>query len=400
MKYLDKRMSVNNSGAVKIIKEIYLTSKEETRDLATILRSLVYVTLDHDEKSTKGTDCKNKMSSYQKTQLKGTSVKMRIKKTESTTEVRNLKPRPSLENYLLLFIVMTMATVQPSSGLTRGFYTMTSPMYRDAISVSAMQANYLLASHKVIHGTGESTAILLECTRVCLQLPGCKGFIHEPAAGRHTYELVKGSENPRNHVTCLDKCLGESGCSGCGRFHCRGPSCQDCKYTCWELKTHAIGEQSVLFTLTNSVKITCKMEWQLIWSGSSQWYHFLADFPLKLRVEIWYKEQDDPKNADYESITFVSGLLSVGKYTGGTAGDGWEAPFSKRIVSSPENSTCLPFFYSPGPCVANGLPDYETQLEAQNGTARNIAKSYYWFTEDQGLKQTIVQKIYLYVTRQ
>lgn len=197
-------------------------------------------------------------------------------------------------------------------------------------------------------------------------------------------------------MTCLASCRAVRSCGECGRAQCQGHMCDQCNNACWLIDPRISGTMEIYVTLSTPKAIVCQGVWQRVWTGRLDLYSQLLVTPLKLKVVMRYEGEVTNRVAFFSSVVFRSGLMSVGDYTGGEAGNGWDAPFHERRERYDAESNCRLFYYDEGlPCRANGVMPYEDQL-ALNYTT--IKRGYYWGSDNETLANTPILFIHLYIT--
>ncbi|XP_071528843.1 uncharacterized protein [Panulirus ornatus] len=211
------------------------------------------------------------------------------------------------------------------------------------------------------------------------------------------FEVRAGAPH-RPIATCFDH--SAPGCHKYGRPECWGEMCDKCPDSCWNIsQTHTQTSTRVWKRKrpTSMVTVDCDQGWQSIWSDDiylekkkgSRVYDLLFSVPLQLRVTLVYSD-GTTADAYFLNFLFDSRRISVGKYTGGKAGNSWRAPFSDRGISSFPNTNCMPFFYPEGDsCTAGGVDP-----------SQNAERGFAWVTNDARLDQTRIDKIILWVKPQ
>ncbi|KAK4288601.1 hypothetical protein Pmani_038377 [Petrolisthes manimaculis] len=147
----------------------------------------------------------------------------------------------------------------------------------------------------------------------------------------------------------------------------------------------------------------CEDGWQRWWGANTKVplnntkvpLNTPIDQPLKLRLELVY-EDERRLTSNFSSVSVLSGKLSVGNYTGGDAGNWWEAPFQSRSLVFDDERNCMPFYSPYGDCVSNKTMSVEEQLVQYNGTIEEFG--FVWTVGDEEYDQLNITKIYLWVT--
>ncbi|XP_076060296.1 uncharacterized protein LOC143036620 [Oratosquilla oratoria] len=162
-------------------------------------------------------------------------------------------------------------------------------------------------------------------------------------SGVTTYELRSSDTNPGKDL-CFRDCLVTTpeGCHSCGRPNCQGKKCDKCSRNCWDLQPRITGRANLWQTLKRSHMSQCQDDWQLVWEGERlNKTSYVKDMTLQLQLVIKYETSEEKKTSLFETATFGDeGMLSVGDYVGGKAGNYWGAPFAdKRFLPlEPDNS--------------------------------------------------------------
>lgn len=142
---------------------------------------------------------------------------------------------------------------------------------------------------------------------------------------------------------------------------------------------------------SNLYPATCDHEWQLVWPGRA---YMPSAGEFTLRVKIVYQD-GTTVNYFYHDLRLNNGKLSVGVPSNGTSPDWWKTPFQEREIFQNDSSNCLPFFYPPGECQANGLPSSEEQF-LTNGSV--YKRGFAWKTGAGTLDDMEVLEIELWAT--
>lgn len=145
----------------------------------------------------------------------------------------------------------------------------------------------------------------------------------------------------------------------------------------------------------------CKGEWHVIMTKGviTQW-SYLWEEPVWLRVEV-FLSTNETKISYFSSFSFNNGIISVGDYVGGDAGNTWDAPFTDRVINGSKKTNCFMFYYNE-PCYVPQLPSYEEQVAASPDPLNPIIKQkgFIWEICDyiDELNQTYVTNIQLQIT--
>ncbi|KAK7065205.1 hypothetical protein SK128_027297 [Halocaridina rubra] len=206
------------------------------------------------------------------------------------------------------------------------------------------------------------------------------------AGGHYYYEIHPGSDANASK-TCFDKCTEQYGCGGCGRPNCQGNLCDSCLEYCWDMPSPVNGFQHFWKDGLWGYWTKCFDNYQLF-EFSENNVPDTPDYPMDLLINV--NRNNSRLVAYFDSISVENGLLTVGNYVSGDAGNFWQAPFENRSLVNYENSTCLPFFYpSMNTCIANGLPH-------PNNT---FITGYAWYTGNAIMDADVVHEITLWMKR-
>ncbi|KAK4313120.1 hypothetical protein Pmani_015506 [Petrolisthes manimaculis] len=318
--------------------------------------------------------------------------------------------RPSLVVLLVMTVVTGAVVYQARSG----------PEYVDQSFEHALTIHFLIEYHYIYAVPTDGALGLLECTRACVRTTGCASFLMLAAEGRCAltkynrcagptqplvsmagakfYDLLPATEmSELGGRTCLGNCRVNHGCSRCGRNNCAGELCDLCSVFCWQLDPQITGLTSVYISPSERRQIECSGEWQLGWRRSFNYYSQLSAVSLTLKVTILYTNTTlSSTTALFDSVQYTSGLLTVGTFLSGDAGNGWGAPFTNRPTSTPDGSV-ESFFYPSGVTRAGGVLSYQEQLDLNYTT---IIRGYYWPSSDPARSEARIQTISLWLTQQ
>lgn len=144
-------------------------------------------------------------------------------------------------------------------------------------------------------------------------------------------------------------------------------------------------------TFSNMIIITCHHEWQLVWPSNKK---TMVGYNYELKVEVIYQDGVTLEYY-YSGFDLRKNKLSVGAPSNHTSLNWWSAPFERRQIYRNSSSNCLPFFYPPGECQANGVPSSEEQM-LTNGSV--YQRSFAWNTGTSSLDALAVREIKLWAT--
>ncbi|XP_042203111.1 uncharacterized protein LOC121853196 [Homarus americanus] len=235
----------------------------------------------------------------------------------------------------------------------------------------------------------------MECGRFCLATFNCSSTVIHPATrtcflsslnrctmrnvlalheGYFYYEMQPGNRT-LGDTTCFSTCMKKNNnCNVCGRPNCWGSKCENFPHYCWDLRPLKKGTLLLWLNTSKIIKVSCDYGWQKIWPSKLQ----IPNIHLLLAVRIVYMN-DEVVNSTFSSVAMANGVLSVGDYIEGVAGNEWGAPFTNRtLVKENKQSTCKSFFYSTNNCEAQGVRSVEEQLKLYNGTIKH--RGFNWIT--------------------